>query len=147
MHIYHDLRAEISIYPNFPHSRVYETNGRMENVRRSEMWNLGRNWESHPSALCQGEPLRSEWQYTLGLITRNYRLLNLDIRHMCAFNQSSGTERVGHNLRFLPVSIPKLYHRRNPGTTYYLYEPHIRHCSFRYVMLLCKQRSSEIFPP
>jgi len=67
--------------------------------------NLGQNAESE-NAMSRGT-LRLEWQYTLGLIIRNYRLLNLDIRHMCAFNQ---TARIGHNLCFLfPVSIHKLY--------------------------------------
>lgn len=57
------------------------------NVRRRETGNSGQNAESE-SAMSRGT-LGLEWQYTLGLITRNYRLLNLDIRHMCAFNQSS----------------------------------------------------------
>lgn len=59
------------------------------NVRRRETRYLGQNVGS---AMSRGV-LGSEWQYTLGLITRNYRLLNLDIRHMCAFNQSNGASR------------------------------------------------------
>lgn len=57
------------------------------NVRRRKTGNSGQNAESE-NAMSRGT-LELEWQYTLGLITWNYRLLNLDIRHMCAFNQSS----------------------------------------------------------
>lgn len=52
--------------------------------------------------------LGSEWQYAPGLITRNYRLLSLDIRHMCAYNQSSKPRvwalSIGFNSVFEPGS-------------------------------------------
>lgn len=78
--------------------------------------------------------LRSEWQYTLGLITRNYRLLNLDIRHMCAFNQSSGTRELGTICAFYQFQFPSCIALGTLGTTYYSYEPHIRYCSFGYIL-------------
>lgn len=73
--------------------------------------------------------LRSEWQYTLGLITRNYRLLNLDIRHMCAFNQSSGTGESGTICAFCRFQFPGYIALGTPGSlithTYHIY----RHCT------------------
>lgn len=65
---------------NFPleHTRVA---GKCASKRRKE--NSGRNSRFVGKGAMSRGTFRSEWQYALGLITRNYWHLSLDIRHTC----------------------------------------------------------------
>lgn len=63
-------------------SRAYERVAGKCASKRSEE-NLGRNDRFVGKGAMSRGALRSEWQYALGLITRNYWHLSLDIRHTC----------------------------------------------------------------